>query len=389
MVLPLKGVMQAPVTPMKDDFSFDGEGFAKMVEFHVRHGAPAIAWPHHKAESLNLTIAERKLGAEIAVKTVAKRVPVSIFLGTLSEEDSIDIARHAEKIGADAVLAISPYVRRPTQEEIFDSVVRLGTATGLPILTYNSPWRNGEGVEFTAELTRKLIERLPNYVGMKDASFHSEKFVEISRDALSMRPGFSIIRGSSTCCSAFPLGACGSFSSSGRIAPNLCNKLLPVDGGPRLGDGARMPVQDLAAVESLQGAVSVLAQGRDDHDGTPGRPDALAAAHRDKGAHRLPEARSWKSSAFCNPSRVAGDARSNAEQGHPDRKHSRAGLIHSHPVTPFKRDHASTTTRMRKLIEFHLRNGAEALALPMPEGEDLSLTDGEQRANSRVRGRKR
>jgi dihydrodipicolinate synthase/N-acetylneuraminate lyase len=224
MVLPLKGVMQAPVTPLKDDFSFDAAGFEKMVDFHVRHGAPAIAWPHHKAESLNLTIAERKLGAEIAVKTVAKRVPVSIFLGTLSEEDSIDIARHAEKIGADAVLAISPYVRRPTQEEIYDSVVRLGTATGLPILTYNSPWRNGEGVEFTADLTRRLIERLPNYVGMKDASFHSEKFLEISRIALKMRPGFSIIQGVEHLLAAYPLGACGSFSSSGAIAPNLCNR---------------------------------------------------------------------------------------------------------------------------------------------------------------------
>jgi 4-hydroxy-tetrahydrodipicolinate synthase len=216
--------MQAPVTPLKDDFSFDADGFAKMVDFHVRHGAPAIAWPHHKAESLNLTIKERKLGAEIAVKTVNKRVPVSIFLGTLSEEDSVDIARHAEKIGADAVLTISPYVRRPTQEEIFDSIVRQGTATGLPVLTYNSPWRNGEGVEFTADLTRRLIERLPNYVGMKDASFHSEKFVEISRVALNMRPGFSIIQGVEHLLSAYPLGACGSFSSSGAIAPNLCNK---------------------------------------------------------------------------------------------------------------------------------------------------------------------
>lgn len=224
MAITLKGVMQAPVTPLKDDFSFDASGFEKMVDFHVRHGAPAIAWPHHKAESLNLTIAERKLGAEIAVKTVAKRVPVSIFLGTLSEEDSLDIARHAEKIGADAVLAISPYVRRPTQDEIFDSVVRLGTATDLPILTYNSPWRNGEGVEFTADLTRRLIERLPNYIGMKDASFHSEKFMEISRTALSMRPGFAIIMGVEHLLPSFPLGASGSFSSSGAIAPNLCNK---------------------------------------------------------------------------------------------------------------------------------------------------------------------
>ncbi|MBI4195580.1 MAG: dihydrodipicolinate synthase family protein [Betaproteobacteria bacterium] len=224
MTLDLKGVMQAPVTPLKDDFSFDPDGFSKMVEFHVRHGAPAIAWPHHKAESLNLTIAERKLGAEIAVKTVARRVPVSIFVGTLSEEDSLDIARHAEKIGADAILAISPYCRRPTQEEIYDSIVRIGTATNLPLLTYNSPYRNGEGVEFTADLTRRLIERLPNYIGMKDASFHSEKFLEISRTALAMRPEFKIIIGVEHLLPAYPLGAIGSFSSSGAIAPNLCNR---------------------------------------------------------------------------------------------------------------------------------------------------------------------
>ena len=218
--------MQAPVTPFKDDFSFDVSGFEKMVNFHVRHGAPAITWPFHKSESLNLTIAERKLGAEIAVKTVAKRVPVSIFVGTLSEEDSLDLARHAQKIGADMILTISPYCRRPSQEEIYDSIVRIGTHTDLPVLTYNSPWRNGEGVEFTAELTRRLIERLPNYIGTKDASFHSEKFLEISRVALRMRPDFAIIMGVEHLLASFPLGACGSSSSSGALAPNLCNKFF-------------------------------------------------------------------------------------------------------------------------------------------------------------------
>jgi dihydrodipicolinate synthase/N-acetylneuraminate lyase len=224
MTFTLKGVMQAPVTPLKDDFSFDGKGFEKMVDFHIRNGAPAIAWPHHKAESLNLTIAERKLGAEIAVKTAAKRVPVSIFVGTLSEEDSLDLARHAQKIGADMILTISPYCRRPSHEEIYDSIVRIGTHTDLPLLTYNSPWRNGEGVEFTGEMVKRLIERLPNYIGMKDAGFHSPKFLEISRVALKMRPGFSIIIGVEHLLPAYPLGACGSFSSSGAIAPNLCNK---------------------------------------------------------------------------------------------------------------------------------------------------------------------
>jgi 4-hydroxy-tetrahydrodipicolinate synthase len=222
----LKGVMQAPVTPLHEDFSVDYEGLAKMVDFHVRNGAPAIAWPHHKAESPNLTMAERKRGGEVLVKTVAKRVPVSLFVGSLSEEDSLDLARHAQKTGADMILTISPYCRRPTQEEIFRSIVRIGTHTDLPVLTYNSPWRNGEGVEFTSELTARLIERLPNYIGMKDASFHSEKFMEISRVALTMRPDFSIIMGLEHLLASYPLGACGSFSSCGAIAPNLCNRFF-------------------------------------------------------------------------------------------------------------------------------------------------------------------
>ena len=224
MPIILKGIMQAPVTPFKEDFSFDASTFEKMVDFHVRHGAPAMTWPYHKSESLDLTIAERKLGAEIMVKTVAKRVPVIIFVAALSEEDTLDLARHAQEIGADVIVTISPYCRRPSQDEIFDSVVRIATATDLPVLTYNSPWRNGEGVEFTGPLVRRLIERLPNYIGSKDAGFHSEKFLQISRVALSMRPDFSVIIGVEHLLPAYPLGACGSSSLSGAIAPNFCNK---------------------------------------------------------------------------------------------------------------------------------------------------------------------
>ena len=220
----LYGVMQAPVTPLNEDFSVDYDRLAKMVDFHVRNGAPAIAWPHHKAESPNLTIEERKKGAEVLVKTVAGRVPVSIFAAALSEEDALDIARHAQKAGADMLLTISPYCRRPSQNEIFKSIVRIGTHTDLPVATYNSPWRNGEGVEFTSELVERLIERLPNYIGMKDAGFHSEKFMDISRVALSMRPDFVIIMGLEHLLGSFPLGAKGSFSSCGAIAPNLCNR---------------------------------------------------------------------------------------------------------------------------------------------------------------------
>lgn len=224
MALVLKGVMQSTVTPLKADFSPDLETFEKLVEFHVRTGATAIAWPHHKAESLNLTIAERKKFAEVAVKVTAGRVPVSIHVSALAVEDTMDLARHAEKIGADAILAITPYFWNPSQDALYDYFVRVGTSVGLPLIAYNSP-SYLEGVEITGDLTRRMIERLPNFVAMKEASFDSEKFLEISRVALAMRPSFSMIAGVEFLLPSVPLGGAGSYSSAGAICPNLCTEL--------------------------------------------------------------------------------------------------------------------------------------------------------------------
>ena len=224
MAIALKGVMQAPVTPLNDDFSLDIPTFERMVDFHIRHGAPAIAWPHHKAESLNMTIDERKRGAEAAVRTAAGRVPVSIFVSALAITDTIELARHAEEIGADAILVITPYYWAPSPDEIFDYVVRIGTMVDLPLLAYNSPGYL-DGVEFTGELVGRLIQRLPNFIGMKDASFNSDKFLDIASVALELRPSFAMITGVEFLLPSIPLGGVGSFSAAGAISPNLCNEL--------------------------------------------------------------------------------------------------------------------------------------------------------------------
>src|ERR1700741_5099808 len=178
MSLVLKGVMQSPVTPLKADFSPDLETFEKLLDFHVRTGATAISWPHHKGESLNLTVAERKAFAEVAVKVVGKRVPVSIHVSALAVEDSMELARHAQQIGADAIIAITPYFWNPSKEAIYDYFVRVGTTIGLPPIASNSP-SYLDGVEFDGDLVRRLIEKLPNFIGIKEASFNSEKYLEI------------------------------------------------------------------------------------------------------------------------------------------------------------------------------------------------------------------
>jgi dihydrodipicolinate synthase/N-acetylneuraminate lyase len=224
MPLILKGVMQSPVTPLKPDFSPDLPTFEKLLDFHVRTGATAISWPHHKGESLNLTVAERKAFAEVAVKVVAGRIPVSIHVSALAVEDSMDLARHAQAIGADAIIAITPYFWHPTVESLYDYFVRLGTSIDLPLIAYNSPDYLA-GLEFTGDLTRRLIERLPNFIAMKEASFNSERFLEISRVALALRPEFSMIAGVEFLAPSVPLGGKGSYSSAGAICPNLCTAL--------------------------------------------------------------------------------------------------------------------------------------------------------------------
>jgi 4-hydroxy-tetrahydrodipicolinate synthase len=225
MAIKLRGVMQSPVTPLKDDFSPDLPTFERLLDFHVRSGSPAISWPHHKGESLNLTIPERKRFAEAAVKVVAGRVPVTIHVSALAVEDTLELARHAQEIGADGILAITPYVLNPSLEAIYDYFVRLGTSIDLPVISYNSPSYLA-GVEITGGLMSRLIERLPNFVGVKEASFNSEKFIEISRMALKLRPAFAMLTGVEYLLPSVPLGGVGSYSAAGSICPNLCNQLF-------------------------------------------------------------------------------------------------------------------------------------------------------------------
>src|SRR3970282_805887 len=164
--------------PLKEDFSPDLSTFEKLLDFHVRTGATAISWPHHKGESLNLTIAERKAFAEVAVKVVAGRVPVSIHVSARAVEDSMALARHAQQIGADAIIAITPYFWNPTANAIYDYFVRLGTSVDLPLIAYNSPSYLSV-IAFTGELIARLLTRLPNLIAIKEGSFNSEKFMEI------------------------------------------------------------------------------------------------------------------------------------------------------------------------------------------------------------------
>jgi 4-hydroxy-tetrahydrodipicolinate synthase len=152
-------------------------------------------------------------------------VPFTVHVSALAVEDTMELARHAQKIGADGILAITPYFWTPTREAIYDYFVRLCTSIEIPVLSYNSPSYLA-GVEITGELMSRMIERLPNFAGVKEASFNSEKFLEISRAALALRPDFALVTGVEFLLPSVPLGGVGSYSAAGSICPNLCTQLF-------------------------------------------------------------------------------------------------------------------------------------------------------------------
>ena len=193
-------------------------------------------------------------------------------------------------------------------EAIDDYFVRLCTSIDLPVLSYNSPSYLA-GVEITGDLMARLIERLPNFVGVKEASFNSEKFLEISRAALTLRPNFAMLTGVEFLLPSVPLGGVGSYSAAGSICPNLCTRPVRRLHRRRMGAGARAAIQDDAAVAPVQRPISLLAQGRHGDHGPPRRPDARRRCRPPRQNAKPISAASSKSSASSTPSRTAGECR--------------------------------------------------------------------------------
>ena len=122
------GIIHDPVTPFTKDNEVDLATFERVVEFLLRQNPSSLCVNLHLAESLNLTLDERKLLAKAAVDLVAGRVPVIVHVSMPGTDQAIELARHAEKTGADCVMAIAPYYWKPSQEALYEHFWR-GWAT--------------------------------------------------------------------------------------------------------------------------------------------------------------------------------------------------------------------------------------------------------------------
>lgn len=217
--LHIHGSIPALVTPFakgKVDFS----AFEKLVEWHIAEGSHGLVPCGTTGETPTLSVEEHLAVVRACVKAAKGRVPVIAGAGSNSTDKAIMLAKDAEKNGADAILLVSPYYNKPTQEGLFQHFKAVHDAVGLPIILYNVPGRTG--VEISVETVARA-GKLPRIIGIKDASVDLSRPLAIRR---LLGPDFIQLSGEDATVAAYlAQGGHGCISVTANVAPKLCADL--------------------------------------------------------------------------------------------------------------------------------------------------------------------
>lgn len=202
------------ITPFKDDDSIDYETLERLIEFHIKSGTKGIIPVGTTGESATLSHSEHRDVVKFTIEVTAKRIPIIAGAGSNSTKEAIELARQAEKDGADGILSITPYYNKPTQEGLIAHFTEIAKNVKLPIILYNVPGRTG--VNMLPETVFKLAQ-IENIVGIKEASgnlIQASEIIKLCNGKISVFCGEDSL--------AFPMmaiGAKGCIAASANVAP--------------------------------------------------------------------------------------------------------------------------------------------------------------------------
>ena len=131
----LKGSIVALITPFKDNI-LDENVYSKLINYHVENGTKGVVPGGTTGESPTLSLNEHKKIIEIAVKECDGKIPVIAGTGSNSTHEAIELSRFAEKAGSDAILVVTPYYNKPTQEGLYQHYKKINDNVGVPIIIY-------------------------------------------------------------------------------------------------------------------------------------------------------------------------------------------------------------------------------------------------------------
>ena len=218
------GLTHAPVTPFKRDNSIDYDTYAKLLDFHIRNGAEALALPMPEGEDLSLTDAEQRKLLEFAVKQVKGRVPVIAHVSDAGTAIAVDRAKHAEKAGAAALVSHPPYFWHPKPSMVVEHIVAIGSAVSLPFFVCTPPVEN-VGTHLTADMFMQLVDRLKNLRGIVDAEMDFVFMEEIMANRKARGADYDLISGADYMVPPGAVGGKGAFSSLAAVAPKLVKQV--------------------------------------------------------------------------------------------------------------------------------------------------------------------
>ena len=211
-----RGSFTALVTPFKNG-SLDEKAFRAIVEWQIAEGTNGLVPVGTTGESPTLSHDEHKQVVEWCIDQARGRVPVIAGSGSNSTVEAIELSRHAEEAGADAVLIVTPYYNKPTQEGLYQHYKAINDAIAIPIIIYNIPGRSI--VDMSVETMARLFE-LKNIAGVKDATANMTR---VSQQRAAMGPDFNQLSGEDITALGFMAhGGHGCISVTSNVAPRLC-----------------------------------------------------------------------------------------------------------------------------------------------------------------------
>jgi 4-hydroxy-tetrahydrodipicolinate synthase len=215
-----RGSLTALVTPFKNG-SLDEAAFRGLIAWQIEQGSHGLVPVGTTGESPTLSHAEHHRVVGMCIDEAKGRVPVIAGAGSNSTREAVDLAVHAEKAGADAVLVVTPYYNKPTQEGMYQHFKAVNDAIGIPIIIYNIPPRSV--VDMSVETMTRLFE-LKNIAGVKDATAN---LARVSQQRHAMGPDFIQLSGEDMTALAYmAAGGHGCISVVANVAPKLCADLM-------------------------------------------------------------------------------------------------------------------------------------------------------------------
>jgi 4-hydroxy-tetrahydrodipicolinate synthase len=217
----ISGATTALITPFKNG-KLDEPTYAKLILRQINHGIDAVCPVGTTGESATLSHDEHKRCIEIAVE-VCKDTACKVLAGAGSNatHEAVDIAKHAQSCGVDAIFSVTPYYNKPSQEGLYQHYKAIASAVEVPFMLYNVPGRTG--VDLQPDTVCRLFDDLPNIFGIKEATGSIERTIEL----LYRRPGLYLFSGDDAIDYAIlSNGGKGITSVTANLLPDLKSRLV-------------------------------------------------------------------------------------------------------------------------------------------------------------------